>query len=186
MRKMHLTYFLYPWVNLSRITLAFREKPILLRDPIPWFLALAFADCAFRDYPTPAKLFDQRVPERWKTMPLYWKPEVEELPVFRVDRNSRVAMNSDHYRKIWRRVCADAGYYENTTHIHSIRRAVANVAGSEWSFHLLIIRKLIICRTLHASAEHSLPGPNSVCFYLQLSFECFRCGCSKCIFRRRT
>ncbi|KAI9768155.1 MAG: hypothetical protein M1839_004182 [Geoglossum umbratile] len=104
-----------------------RERKIIAQCPVVAFLALAFADDAFQDISTPEELFSLRIPEGEDHLPVPWKQEMQDIPIFKQQTKggntkplSRGAFES-HLAELSIR----AGY-EISVKPHYIRRGVAN------------------------------------------------------------
>ena len=104
--------------------MAFDED--LLCDAMPWLLALAFADNAFRDYATPAQLWRQQVPPNRKSWRLFWKEDLLDVHVFRSNSSSRQPLLQQRWNSLWYSLLVQAGYPNNIT-IHRIRQEVVNL-----------------------------------------------------------
>ncbi|KAI9774709.1 MAG: hypothetical protein M1839_001670 [Geoglossum umbratile] len=59
-----------------------REWKVMAQCPVIAFLALAFADNAFRDISTPEELFSLRIPKGEDHLPIPWKQDMQDIPIF--------------------------------------------------------------------------------------------------------
>ena len=86
-----LYVFLLPSITWTDVANVYRdsvdvilhERKITGQCPVAVFLALAFADGAFRDISTPEQLFSLRLPEGQHQLPIPWKPEMQNVPIFK-------------------------------------------------------------------------------------------------------
>ncbi|RMD40828.1 hypothetical protein DV735_g4286, partial [Chaetothyriales sp. CBS 134920] len=98
----------------------------LIRDPIPWVLALAFADRAFKKYETVEQLWAERVTSRRECLRLVWKKEKENLHVFRPSLHSASALNQKAFNRMFDLLMRQTGYTRKVS-VQRIREEVTNV-----------------------------------------------------------
>ena len=124
--------YLTDTTNLS-FRVAMREHGKLRFNPVPYLLALAFADGAFFGLDSPEAL------ERWdpddnEPTRLLWKPHMVNQPILRmVTRSSGVSerpLVRATFCRLFRGIVCNAGYYEIIT-VHSLRRGLANRIDSK-------------------------------------------------------
>ena len=90
--------------------MAFRPPNRIDTDAIPWFLALAFADNAFRDHKTPQELFLQTIPVGAQAYAFEWKQEVRNVHIFRPSVESTSALTKNQFNKMFRFWMQQAGF----------------------------------------------------------------------------
>ncbi|KAJ6258013.1 hypothetical protein Dda_6925 [Drechslerella dactyloides] len=103
-------------------------------DPILLFLALAFADNAFKskDINRPADIYQLRIPEKMGAIQLHWKPSILETPIFREVEPSGLrvsdtkALRYSTASTLIKRLGLNAGF-EQVLMPYNFRRAAANV-----------------------------------------------------------
>jgi hypothetical protein len=98
----------------------------LIRDPIPWLLALAFADRAFKKYETVEQLWAERVTSRRECLRVVWKEEKENLHVFRPSLYSASALNQKSFNRMFDLLMRRTGYTRRVS-VQRIREEVTNV-----------------------------------------------------------
>jgi hypothetical protein len=97
----------------------------ILQDAIPWFESIAFFDGAFKDFETPSKLRNQKVPAGVAVLQIKWKDEFKNCPIFRQSPSSREPITQSQFRTIWNPLLQQTGYTVPVT-IHRIRQGVCN------------------------------------------------------------
>ena len=115
---------------------AMREHGKLRFNPVPYLLALAFADGALFDMDSPKDL-ECWDPDNNEPTRLLWRPHIVKEPIIRTvtrfDGASGRALNRDTFCRLFRNIANNAGYYEIIT-IHSLRRGLANRIDSKSRF----------------------------------------------------
>ena len=124
--------YLTDTTNLS-FRVAMREHGKLRFNPVPYLLALAFADGAFFGLDSPEAL-ERWDPDNNEPTQLLWKPDMMNQPILRmVTRSSGVSerpLVRVTFCRLFRGIVCNAGYYEIIT-VHSLRRGLANRIDSK-------------------------------------------------------
>ena len=108
-----------------------RER--LFRNPVAFFLALAFADDAIRGVSSIEQFWSIQPRKGQKSFQFEWNADKLDLPVFRVitatgpTSASWTCSSMFHYLDI---VTRNAGYQPGSITIHTIRRGAANLIDS--------------------------------------------------------
>jgi Protein of unknown function (DUF3435) len=100
------------------------------------FLALAFADNAFRDVSTPEELFSLRIPEGEDLLPLPWKPEIQDIHILKqwTKSGNTKPLNRRAFESYLAELSIRTGYQtsvQTSVKPHYIRRGVANRVDSK-------------------------------------------------------
>ena len=112
-------------LKLPRLKLGLCTEADILHDGLSWFLMAAFVDRAFEWYQTPRDLAIQVIPSNIDLLPIPWRPEVREMPLFRKSHSSKQAMTSYEFSNLWKHYCSASGFIKSVTP-HRIRQDLAN------------------------------------------------------------
>ncbi|KAL9583992.1 MAG: hypothetical protein Q9203_004848 [Teloschistes exilis] len=113
--------------NWFRVTMLSRER--LFRDPIAYFLTLAFADDAIKGVKTMEQFWAIKPPKGQKSFQFEWNADKMDMPVFRVTTATGPTPASWTCSSMFRYlsiVTKEAGYPPGSVTIHTMRRGVAN------------------------------------------------------------
>ncbi|KAL8637191.1 MAG: hypothetical protein Q9228_005515 [Teloschistes exilis] len=114
--------------NWFRVTMSSEDR--LLRNPLAFFLALAFADDAIKGVSSVEQFWEIRPRQGQKSFQLEWNKEKLDTPVFRMVNATGPTPDAWHTLSMFyylRNVVKNAGYKEGSVTIHTLRRGVANV-----------------------------------------------------------
>ncbi|KAK6495730.1 hypothetical protein TWF481_002777 [Arthrobotrys musiformis] len=143
-RKIIIIMELTSWIMKGRgrkqepVTFMLHERDDCLAfDPIILFLALAFADNAFKsqDIKQPADLFKLRVPSHLECLHIQWREDILEAPVFREAKSTgseiseTEALSYGVLQALMKNLGENAGY-EEPLKPYNLRRAAANAIDS--------------------------------------------------------
>lgn len=105
-----------------------REHDKLVFDPIPYLLALAFADDALSRYSSLEELWEQEIPSSEPILRLKWKDSMLEQLLLRTGAG-RPLRQSMFYCYL-NAIVKNAGYHDRVS-IHTLRRGLANAVDSK-------------------------------------------------------
>src|SRR5436309_10277604 len=97
---------------------------MLFSNPVLYFMAIALADNAFKDYSTFEEILQIEPPADQDIWPVDWKDEVLKLPIFREiepEGPTKTIQSATSYSGQLRRLGHRAGYTINIT-VHAARR----------------------------------------------------------------
>ena len=130
-RMSKLSYLVSP-SNSHRLRVIMKDKENFLRDPVFFFVALAFADHAFRGISSLDQFWAVRPPHDRTQFEFQWNVAVMETPVFRsTDKNGALGIESpawittQMYRDL-NNLTRLAGYEKGTITVHTLRRGFGN------------------------------------------------------------
>ena len=109
-----------------------KDKEGLLRDPVFFFVALAFADNAFRGITSLDQFWKVRPFGDNRQLELQWNDAVMDTPVFRwIDKSGSMglespAWNTNSMNRSLRSLTEIAGYKKSSVTIHTLRRGFGN------------------------------------------------------------
>lgn len=106
----------------------------LLRNPLAFFLALAFADDAIKGVSSVEQFWEIRPRRGQKSFQSEWNKDKLDTPVFRIVNATGPTPDAWHTSSIFcyfRNAVKNAGYKESSITIHTLRRGVANVVDSK-------------------------------------------------------
>ena len=98
-------------------------------DPLPWILALAFADSAFKNFETVEQLWAARVNNRRRCLPLAYKEEKRDLHVFRPSQHSTKALDQKTFNRLFQSLMRQCGYTRPVS-VQRIREEVTNLVDN--------------------------------------------------------
>ena len=114
-----------------------KDKEDVLRDPVFFFVALAFADKAFLGISSLDQFWKIRPSGDKSHLEFQWNIEVEDIPVFRwMDKDSAMGINSPAWNtssmfRLLNKVTKIAGYEKGTITVHTLRRSFGNSVQRE-------------------------------------------------------
>lgn len=118
--------------NSDRLRVIMKDKEELLRDPVFFFVALAFADNAFRGIPSLDQFWKVRPSGDNKQLEFQWHDAVMDIPVFRsTDKSGSMGINSPAWNTSLmfcslNSLTETAGYKKGSVTIHTLRRGFGN------------------------------------------------------------
>ncbi len=133
-----------------------RER--LFRDPVAFFLALAFADNAIKGVSSIEQFWSIQPRKGQKSFQFEWNTDKLDVPVFRVVTATRptpaswTCSSMFHYLSIVTRL---AGYKPGSITIHIIRRGAANLIDITNPFLQVYFMVILICTEMASPAERN-------------------------------
>ena len=144
-----------------RLKLGLCMEANILHDGLSWFLMAAFVDGAFEVYQTPRDLAEQVIPQTIvDLLPIPWRPEVMEMPIFRKSCSSKRAMTNYEFSSLWKHYCSAAGFVKSVTP-HRIRQDLANRIDGQPSRRFWFFANLI--RTRNSLPTGAYPWSDTTC-----------------------
>ena len=116
-----------------------KDQEKFLRDPVFFFIALAFADHAFRGISSLNQFWEIRPPGDKKQFEFQWNDAVMDVPVFRSKGDLSIhspAWTTTEMYKVLNRLTNILGYEKSSITIHTLRRSFGNRIDSEYDLQI--------------------------------------------------